>query len=915
MSHEASPMPGKLADAQQSAGPDAANSPWAATLLHVVDAALAGVIFCFPYAMGGRHPIGQLVLVALVAVLATAWFARQCVIGRGRWYCTGGGLLVAAAVVLVGMQMIALPGGMRDRLSPAMGHLLPLWLGESENFSALGSWSRTSFTPAVTRDGMVMLLTYGLLFLVVAQRIGRLEDVERLLKWIALSAAAMATFALLQYLAGNGKFLWFYDHPYRGTDDSVKGSFVNRNHYAHFLALGIGPCIWWVQSALRQRTAAAGAGGFRRRESSAGSGIALPLLALAVVVFGGLMSLSRGSSAMILLALLVSIGLYFWTGLLGRKLVAGIVGVVLLTGTALFIHGYDSLSGRLDDLATGDVDEIDRGGTRRMIWAADAAAVSDFWILGTGVGSHREIYKTYLDDPWPLEFSHAECGYLQILLETGVGGLVLLAVGIALCGFWCVRGWMSSPSATSRAALAAIVPGLVVSVLHSIFDFVWYIPACMALTLLLVVCAGRLWHFARAQAAGTPLEQSRHVAVPRLGWVAVAILVSLLGMWCVRDRFGPAMAAPHWDQYIRTSIVASGGKKQKGFHEGLARSTQTPEEAALSLDLMIAELELVLWWNPDDARAHVQLAGSCLRRFDLAQQQSENAMVVSQIREAALASQFRTRQAQDQWLARALGERREYLDRALRHAHRGVELCPLQGEGYLYLADLCFLEGAVQEAKSAYVSQALVVRPYDGNVLFEAGREAMLAGDQEQMMAHWKRSFDSGYLYQRRLVEMLAGQVPVEFFLENFDPPLSGLRLMHGTYTALGQTDKIEQLLPAYIAALEEKARVEEGDEATRYWLEAYKLYRQLGRLEGMLASAGNAVTVTPHHFQARYAMGVAHCEAGQYAEAEPHLKWCIQRKPNDSRLRQVYEEAVRGRVDAETQATAPAKTTGRQLR
>ena len=71
-----------------------------------------------------------------------------------------------------------------------------------------------------------------------SQRIRHVEDVERLLRWCALSAVIMASFGIVQLLAGNGKFFWFYEHPFTTTCDGAKGSFSNRNHFAQFLALG-----------------------------------------------------------------------------------------------------------------------------------------------------------------------------------------------------------------------------------------------------------------------------------------------------------------------------------------------------------------------------------------------------------------------------------------------------------------------------------------------------------------------------------------------------------------------------------------------------------------------------------------------------------------------------------------------------
>ena len=63
---------------------------------------------------------------------------------------------------------------------------------------------------------------------------------------------------------------------------------------------------------------------------------------------------------------------------------------------------------------------------------------------------------------------------------------------------------------------------------------------------------------------------------------------------------------------------------------------------------------------------------------------------MSQIREAAQLSEFPSLQQLRDWLQLAIGENSRLLYQAYFHARRAVQLCPLQGEAYLYLAEVCF---------------------------------------------------------------------------------------------------------------------------------------------------------------------------------------------------------------------------------
>ena len=115
----------------------------------------------------------------------------------------------------------------------------------------LGPWKTLSLTPRDTMLSLAMLVSYGLLFTVLTQRIQTTADVEKLLNAIGIAAVVMAAFGLLQFFTSNGKFFWCYVHPYRTTDQYAMGSFMNRNHFASFLVLGVGPLVRWLVSVVR----------------------------------------------------------------------------------------------------------------------------------------------------------------------------------------------------------------------------------------------------------------------------------------------------------------------------------------------------------------------------------------------------------------------------------------------------------------------------------------------------------------------------------------------------------------------------------------------------------------------------------------------------------------------------------------
>ena len=923
-------------------------------LLQVTDGGLAACIFVVPMILGGRAALGRLALVALSLAVAMAWTVRQCLRKQGIWrWSSAESLLLAGAVLLV-LQLAPLPPALLAHLAPHTSEMLPLWSSHTDIPVTLGVWSQVSLTPAATRDALVIFLAYGLLFLVAVQRIRVVEDVERILRWCAWSALLMAAFGLVQLLTSNGKFFWIYEHVYTTTRGVAKGAFANRNHFAHFLALGIGPLIWWVQEGLgRGRKWSSGfrvqSSGLRlprvlaspeprtlnpeprfRRSASKSDvselGIGFRVFALGIVLFAVLLSLSRGGAVATLVATVLCVGVCYRASSMGLRFVVSLTAVVLLIGASLAIFGYERVSGRLDDLTSGSLETLDRQEGRRTIWQTVAKAIPDFVVLGSGVGSHREVYPMYLEwaDSYSY-YSHAECGYLQVTLESGMAGLALLLTGIGICGFWCIDGLRTASERRILVCLGAVSGSLAASLAHSTVDFVWYVPGCMVLVAVLAACACRL----RQLALGDPDRGSRQTTFPRHVGVISVFLLLVGGAWMLENRAGPVLAEPHWERFL---LLRRDAAEPLPFGDWQGENTADDQEDQPSLaaqERMVAQLEDVLRCDPNHARAHLNLARAYIGLFHHKQATSANRMPLSQIRDAVIQSRSEavpperrldSREAVQQWLSRAVGDHSKYLQFALEHARRAVELCPLLGEGYLFLGELCFLEGGRTLSKAAFVSQALTVRPFDGTVLFHAGNEAVLAGDLEQGLAYWQESFASGSVYQKQIIDWLAGRVhpedlegEIRFLIDTFQPDLEGLRLLDGRYQEIARPEQMIALRRDYVRAVESEAATRNRSEAVDLWLEAMRLYEQLDDPARRLQCGQHALSCDPNNFRVRRDLAYCLADLEQYQEAKKHLDWCLMRKPDDQVLSRKMKEVDQTEIWHRPQASAANRPSQRR--
>ena len=894
--------------------------------VQTTDIALFGLLCIAPFFLGGRYAIGQFVYAALAALAAIAWTLHRCLERPRPWKRSAGDLLLLMAFLLVGFQLLALPGGLLAKLSPGLSEKLLLWGIGSGQEGGLGAWSKISLVPNATLGALAMLAAFSMLYFVVVQRTRQLSDVIRILAFVGIGAVLLAIVGIVQYVSGTEKFLGFYEHPFRGAGGSATAGFYNNNHFAHMLALGIGPLVGWLAATLiGQRKTSSFNTPSSQTPSRSGRfhnhpwaqlvmSPSVALIALVVVLFAGLMSMSRGGALVVCLAMGVASFVLITRKCLSRKALLALGCSAALVVTAMSIHGFKQVSSGLNTLTSGSAEQLDPAGLRLAVWKANSAALSDFWRIGSGAGTHRHVIPAYLEKSYPLEFTHAESGYLQIATETGTPGIILCVSAILLVAYWCFSAWRHSPDRQHSIAVAAVTAGIAASIVHSIWDFVWYIPASMATTAVLVACAFRLKQLAvspHSNAEESPslslsetnnaLSKGNSANMPVQAW-AIAAITILASILMLGNRIGPALASSDWDAYLLASTKMM--KTDRAAARNLASKPMTVPERITQTDAMIGHLEAVARRTPNDPRVHSRLAGQLLKRFGLAQYDSPNFMPLSQIRDAAIASKFPSSKALHAWLAKATGKSYRYLDQALLHANASAQKSPFSSSGYLYLSELCFLQGK-GSMKDDYFTQAQQVNPFDGQVLIRAGTEAWLARDSERAIKLWKEAFNSSAENRNTLISMLAGKVPVMFIIQTFEPNQEVLSQLDLHYQQLGQQKELDNLRSYSVSYLMEKAKKASGEEAGKLWFDAFVVNKKLGQFDQAITCGKTAVQLNQHNMQYRSAVGRLLLQQRQFEEAITQLQWCVTRKPSDQLLQRDLKRAKQGQLHA-VQATNP---------
>lgn len=832
------------------------HSGWSARLLRVADLGIAASMLAVPLLLGGARPIGQIVLLALSFSTGVAWLLAQACNETPRWNWLGAEPLLLAAAVLVGVQLIPLPAEWLEFLSPRISELLPLWSPDAES-SRLGRWETLSLAPAETLDCLATFAAYAVLLLVASQRIRSLADATRILRWVAAAAAVQAVFGLLQYFLSNGKFFWFYLHPYVSTADEVHGSFINRNHTAHFLALGIGPLL-----LLALDDSAAGKRSTRFSKGASGlSALLRPAAwtAVACAVLATALTMSRGG----LLAMGTAAVVFVLVSRRSRSHQAALLPVLALLAVgiaaAMFVPGAERMEDRIATVASLDVDAVDHDNARRRIWDTVADGIPEFPVLGTGLGTMRYVFPLYFDEPDNrLEYTTADNGYLEIALESGLIGLALVIAALALLISRCLRGTAHAETPQHAVCQAAVLAGIAASAVHALVESNWFIPGCMVLLIPLAACGLAL------SGGDSTTRALPSFKVPRPIWGAAAIGLSI-GLL----------------QLLPIKQARNSDSESWAVLDPLTTDATSFDAASLDVNEWQHQLDEIGRRPSSNPRIHLALAGQYLQLFEQRQRSCENPMSLTEIRETVAEGGFESPAEVTAWLDRAFAGNVECLHAARRHAARCIEFSPMEGRAYVYLAELCFLQGGDDETRRQLIAQAQSVRPYDAQVLFAAGQYQFQQGDMEGALICWKQAYHRSRVWEAAVTNSLIHILPAEEFLAEFQPDWFALRQLRHQLKATGHPG-YELILRRLAEATVERAESVEPDQAAELLVEAYDEYVELNEPQAALNCALAAVSKQPSSFEARLRAGQCLHAQGHHDQAVQELRWCLRRKPHD---------------------------------
>jgi len=359
--------------------------------------------------------------------------------------------LVGAQLLLLSWLALALARGYeaglwfpRTPISLSVS-LFWLWLGVSL------AWSRV---PATSAINFWWVGTFALVFWCYTLSPARAQIASYVSRLVLVGALALCAWALLQVLV--------YAQP-------ARASFINIHSFAALLMLvAVATAGHLVISC-----------GRRRRALAAALGAGLFLLFFTIALTRG-----RGTSLALWLAVAAFIALHV------RRvptrhlvLVGGLLAAAYAAANILLLGG---LGERLASL----VDPTTAASPRLLIWRGAWDMVRDFPWWGIGLGTYYLAWPPYRDPADATLGFYVHNDYLQIWIETGLPG-VLLLISILVAALFMVVQYLRRPQHDSgeRTEVIALSCGLGAVAAHSFLDFNLY---TLSISLLVGLALGRM---------------------------------------------------------------------------------------------------------------------------------------------------------------------------------------------------------------------------------------------------------------------------------------------------------------------------------------------------------------------------------------------------------------------------------------
>ena len=380
-------------------------------------------------------------------------------------------LSLAAIVLAVVLQMVPVPRDVILWINPEadaylrqtdLAYAIQLSTGEPV-------WHPLSIRPDRTLLGLAFLTAFGLLLLGTA----RAFSVIRRRRF----TGALVVFGVILALIGIVQKGLIADKPYGFWEPIDAGAFfpfgpfVNRNHFAGWMAMAL-PLSIGHFGALVARGMPGVRPGWRNRlvwfSTPAASAAVLTGLGVLVISLSLVMTLSRSGLVCLFVAMALLGRLWLRRNATLTKRAVGVAFLSAVVIGAIGWTGIDAIAARFDQAQTS------RFAGRLDAWADAVDIAAAFPVTGTGLNTYGFATLVYQKRNLRYHYVEAHNDYLQVVAE---GGVLLAIPAFGLLGVVVYQLAKSRPGRTTSLWIhAGAVTGLIAIGVQEIVDFSLQLP-------------------------------------------------------------------------------------------------------------------------------------------------------------------------------------------------------------------------------------------------------------------------------------------------------------------------------------------------------------------------------------------------------------------------------------------------------
>lgn len=363
--------------------------------------------------------------------------------------------------VIILFQILGLPEFILKLISP---HKTDLFHAGSEALRHIFSdgivlSNSLSLYPFLTYEKLVLYLSYAAFFLTVSNYIRTSKQIKRFF-WIAFTITIVeALIGLLQYITS-------------GTKVPASGTYINPNHFAGLLVVVIPVFLGYILYLGSNK----GAAPARRKNRLTLQHLPTRLLLLfatSLAAISMILAQSRGA----IFSFVVSI-LSFYI-LISRNKKSGSLKF-LLAAFLVLVAVYSVWIG-LDPVIEKFSETTKELPNRTSIWKDSLNLIADFPLFGAGLGNFNLAYTLYKNEAsGPYVYDHAHNDYIELIVETGIVGFILVMWGLALffiTAIGVVKDFNPRKDPLRFYLLLGCLSGLIGMMAHAVTEFDFQIPA------------------------------------------------------------------------------------------------------------------------------------------------------------------------------------------------------------------------------------------------------------------------------------------------------------------------------------------------------------------------------------------------------------------------------------------------------